>query len=579
MELISLDEIKKINKWKGPGAHFLARVLMRTFQYDKINYLYDKHKNLKNFQFIDAILKDIGIRAIINHSEISRIPVEGSFIIVSNHPYGGVEGLILLNIIKNIRPDIKVMANFLFHKIYPIKDLIIPVNPFEQYESISSFKGIKEAINHLDEGHPLIIFPAGEVSTYYNGNNTVADRKWKKSIVKFIKKAKVPIIPVFFGGTNSPLFHFLGKIHPALRTARLPAELLNKKNKKIFVRIGTAIPVKEQEKFDNITLYGRYLRARVYALNTELEIKNFFSVFKIKTRPSEIIQPIEVGLLEKEIKDISFSYKLFEHGSMHVFCAPPDTIPNILNEIGRLREVTFRLVGEGTNQSCDLDEYDLYYHHLFIWSIDEKKIIGAYRLGFGDNIYLKYGIKGFYTRSLFKYKKEIYPVFRNCIELGRSFIIKEHQRSPLPLYLLWKGIFYTLIKNSQYKYLIGPVSISNEYSIVSKKIIMDYMMKHHFNKELAKYVKPRKKLKVNLPNLDTDIISQVSKELVNLDKLISDVEQDRFKIPVLLKKYLQLNGKIVAFNLDPRFNNALDGLLILNVNDIPDDIIQYLSRS
>lgn len=247
-------------------------------------------------------------------------------------------------------------------------------------------------------------------------------------------------------------------------------------------------------------------------------------------------------------------------------------------ELGRLREITFRSVGEGTNKSMDIDEYDLYYQHLFIWDSEAEKIVGAYRVGLGNEILTQYGVRGFYIQSLFRMKYRFKKVLKQSIELGRSFIIEEYQKKPLPLFLLWKGILYFLIKNEDYRYLIGPVSISNEFSEFSRSMIIKFVQLNYFNHEFARYIRPRMKYNVPGYNIDEDILLESAENLNKFDKLLSDIETSGFKMPVLLKKYLKLNGKIIGFNLDPKFNNALDGLLILDLFDVPMETIAALSK-
>jgi putative hemolysin len=425
----------------------------------------------------------------------------------------------------------------------------------------------------------LLIFPAGEVSTYYPDSNGVSDRKWMKQAVKFIKKAKVPVVPVYFQGTNSRAFHALGFIHPLLRTAKIPSELLNKKDKLIKVRIGNPISVREQQEYPEVERFGRFLRTKTYLLGTNLEVKKFFKpVFAFPKFEENVVPPINTGLLIKEIENLPPTSLLFKQINYSVYCAPANMIPNVLNELGRLREITFREIGEGTNKKTDIDEYDLYYNHLFIWDNLTNTIAGAYRIGMGKEIMQQYGIKGFYIKSLFKIKKKFYPVMSEALELGRSFIVKEHQRNPLSLFLLWKGILQFLVRNPDYRYLIGPVSISNRFSSLSKGLIVNYIEENHFNGHLAKYVKPRKKFKVPVSNIDTDILTENIKGLKGLDSVIKDIEPGNYRIPVLLKKYIELNGKVVCFNVDPKFNDALDGLLILDLHNVPDDAIKMLSK-
>ncbi|MDB5001105.1 MAG: hemolysin, partial [Mucilaginibacter sp.] len=273
-------------------------------------------------------------------------------------------------------------------------------------------------------------------------------------------------------------------------------------------------------------------------------------------------------------------YKVWTEKNYEVFITPTSLIPNVIREIGRLREITFREVGEGTNKATDLDGYDIYYHHLFIWDVEAKLIVGAYRIGLGDEIFYSVGKKGFYINELFKIKEQFTPVLKKSLELGRSFIRKEYQTKPLPLFLLWKGILKFLIDNPRYQYLIGPVSISNSFSQFSKSLIVDYINRNHFDHDLAQYVKPRKKFKVNFENIDTDLLRSANEDTFKgLDNLISEVETHNMKVPVLLRQYISLNAKIISFNIDPKFADCLDGFLVLDLEKVPEDILEKLGKN
>jgi putative hemolysin len=244
-----------------------------------------------------------------------------------------------------------------------------------------------------------------------------------------------------------------------------------------------------------------------------------------------------------------------------------------------LREITFREVGEGTNRSIDIDEFDLYYHQMFIWDEEAERIVGAYRIGKGKDILEQYGKRGFYLQSLFKISDDFKPVLNESLELGRSFVIREYQRKPMPLFLLWKGILYFLLKNPEYRYLIGPVSISNNYSKISKDLIIRFILQNHLNWKMAQFVKPRNSYKFKSDNPDFNILMEnMERDINRLDKAIGDLDELNSGLPVLLKKYIKLNAKIIAFNVDPKFNNCLDGLIMLDVNDVPKSTIESLSK-
>ncbi len=583
MKLVDAKDLLKANesiKWLG-GESF-AKFLMYILRLNKLNHLYSANYEKQGTDFIKALINDLEIKIEIDEEELKRIPKDGAFITISNHPFGGIDGIILIHVLCAIRPEFKAMANFLLKKIEPIKDYFLGVNPFENHKgAASSTGGLKEAFRHLSDNHPLGIFPAGEVSTYQSTTNRVTDKAWNPSILKFIKKANVPVIPIYFKGSNSLIFHLLGLIHPTLRTVKLPSELLNKKNKTIQLRIGNPISVKEQNEFSDILQYGRYLRTKTYLLGTPLEVKKFYKQHQQlnKATMEDIIPAVPSEKIEQEILNLSEEFLLFKSKNYVVYCAPTKKIPNIFNELGRLRELTFRKVGEGTGNSSDFDEYDLYYHQMFIWDENAKKIVGAYRVGKGNEIIEEYGINGFYLQSLFKIHKDFTPILNQSLELGRSFIVEEYQRKPLPLFLLWKGILYFLLKNPDSRYLIGPVSISNKYSDLSKELIIRFVMDNHFNYDMAQYIKSRKQFKLKGKGVDTEILLENTKDDINkLDKLIGDFEITNDKLPVLLKKYISLNAKIIGFNVDPNFNDCLDGLIVLDLFDVPIKVIESLSK-
>lgn len=584
MNLIDSKDIKAaghLDRFGGKvGGSLVARLVMYIMRLDKINKLYSDVYDENGEAFLERLIEALGVSIEVNEEDLQKIPKEGAFITISNHPFGGLDGIILIKLLSKIRPDYKVMANFLLKKIEPIKDYFLGVNPFESVKDISSAGGLKEALRHLSEGKPLGLFPAGEVSAYQADSNSVEDKEWSTSVLKLIRKANVPVIPIYFKGSNSLLFQILGLIHPMLRTVKLPSELLNKKNRVIRLRIGTPISVETQRSFTDIIQYGKFLRAKTYLLGSSLEVKKFFlKSQKAGKKIEPVAGEIARDILLKEVGCIREDYLLFSMKNYSVYCAPTMKIPNILNEIGRLREVTFRAVGEGTNRSIDLDEFDLYYYHLFIWDDDCNRIVGAYRVGKGKDIIDRYGVKGFYINTLFKLRKEMRPVLYEAIELGRSFIIEEYQRKPLPLFMLWKGILYFLIKNPEYRYLIGPVTISGKYTDVSKELIMKFIQRNHWDEDLAQYVVPRCKYRVETGVPDVDVMVDASgDDIAALDKFIGDIEPSSDKLPILLKKYISLNGRIIGFNIDPKFNMCLDGLLILDLFDVPMNTVESLSK-
>ena len=573
------EKASKIDKLHMPG---LASLMMEIMKINEVNEVFKKAEHLQGEAFIDKILQIIGITIEFDESELNNLPKKGAFLAIANHPYGGIEGLILLKILCIVRPDSKLMANFLLKKIPNLSDYFIGVNPFETVENSSSISGIKSTIIQLNSGIPIGIFPAGEVSTYKTKMQKITDRSWHPVVGKLIKRANVPVVPIYFHGNNGLLFNLLSLIHPSLRTAKLPSELFNKQGHIIKLRIGKPVKPSELPFYDSPIKLLDYLRAKTYALgaglDNEKKIFNPRTIFKIRKKSQEIIAPISVEDLDREIANLT-EFLVCSEKNYEVYICSSTAIPFILKEIGRLREVTFREIGEGTNKRTDLDEYDINYNHLFIWDKESKMIVGAYRIGKGAEIFYSMGKRGFYLNELFKIKKQFYPILMKSLELGRSWIRKEYQQKPLPLFLLWKGIVQFLSKNSEYRYLIGPVSISNWFTKLSKSLIVEFIRNNNFDHELSQFVKPRKNFKVDFSKIDKDLLTEGSKTLKDLDSLISDIEITNMRIPVLLKQYLALNAKIISFNIDPKFSDSLDGFLVLDIETIPNEILKKLGKN
>lgn len=569
----------RINKFPLPG---LASLLMEVMKINEVNETFQRASHLQGTAFIDKVLQILGVSVELNVGELNNIPKKGGFVAIANHPYGGIEGLILLKILCTVRPDTKLMVNFLLKKIPNLAEYFIAVNPFENVEHSSSISGIKSTLSLLQSGTPIGLFPAGEVSTYNLQQHQVTDKLWHPVAGKILAKAKVPVVPVYFSGNNGLFFNMLSLIHENLRTARLPSELFNKRGHTIQVRIGRPINTSEFSDHGNAAKLLSYLRAKTYALGSGLEnekrLFNPRNIFKVKKRPEIIADELPAEALRLEINNLE-EQKVWSEKNYEVYISSASKIPNILKEIARLREITFREVGEGTNKTIDLDKYDIYYEHLFIWDHREKRIVGAYRMGRGDEILYSLGPTGFYLAELFKIKKQFNSIFRESLELGRSWIRKEYQQKALPLFLLWKGISKYLIDHPQYRYLIGPVSISNKFSKFSKSLMVDYISKNHFDHELAQYVKPRKKFKLDLSRIDADVLLESNSSLKDLDDLISDIETTHMKIPVMLRQYLALNARIICFNIDPKFSDTLDGFLVADMENIPEEIIDKLAKN
>ena len=575
-----------LNKW-GILKNPMASVMMKFAKINKINTLYDKIKDKEGQNFFDSLLSELNIKYLAFQEDLAKIPKTGPFILVANHPLGALDGIIMCKILSEIRPDFKVMANFLLTNIKPMAPYVISVNPFENRKEVySSISGMREALRHLQEGNCLGIFPAGEVSNKNNEFNEIQDKEWEEPVLKLIKKAKVPVVPMYFHAKNSELFYKVAKFHPDLQTLMIPAEMLNKRERPIKIRIGRPVTPKVQNEYETVKDLGRFLRKKVYMMKSYFEdrksVAEFLKVKDLNIMPQkeEVVQNIiDETPLSEILVDIENLRKkegkmLFSNGEYEVYFTNFDEIPAMMREIGRQRELTFRAVGEGTNLPFDLDEYDKHYCHLILWDNAQQKIAGAYRMALGAEVMKNYGIKGFYTSSLFDFDQELQPFFRKIIEMGRAYITLEYQQRPLPLFLLWKGIVHVCLRYPEHKFLMGGVSISNGFSDFSKSLMIEFMRSHYYDAVVAQHVRPKNEYKVHLSERDKELFFEgVDNDLNKFDKLIDDFEPE-LRLPVLIKKYIKQNAKVVAFNVDPNFNDAVDGLMYIRISDLPESTIK-----
>lgn len=582
MKLFKPNDILKANpKLSFTGGEHFARFLMLLLRFGKLNRVFNQIGNKKGLDFVDELIKILKIDFIYDREELQRrVPHSGPAIVVCNHPFGGLESILLIRMLSEIRPDFKIVSTQLLQKIDPISEFFLEDNEFQKKtDKRPIVPNPEKANNQLVNNGILCLFPAGDVSRFDEAR-VLTDKQWQYNVLKFIKQQKVPVVPIHFQGNNSRLFYLMGNIHYSLRNMQLPTEILYQRKKPVKIRIGNPIPVAEQDKFQDIYQYGRYLRAKTYLLSSKIEVRRFFNYsLKRQHRIEPVAEPLPKEKIVQELSSIGIEFLLFRMKNYTVYCAPSKLIPNILLEIGRLREVTFRQVGEGTNRSIDLDEFDLYYNQMFIWDTETQMIVGAYRIGKGAEIMHKYGVRGFYIQSLFKIKDDMSEMLMQTMELGRSFVIMEYQRKPMPLFLLWKGILYFTLKNPEYRYWMGPVSISDGYSSTSKEMIIKFIMANYFDWQLAKSITPRNSYKFKTDDQNLNVIMQsMDSDINSLDKFIGDVDEMNSGLPVLLKKYIKLNAKIIGFNVDPQFNNCLDGLIALDTFNIPTNTIESFSK-
>ncbi len=586
--MMKQEPVFKLNSpFKDPFRDKLFRMMqgsMEKFLYlDQIERIYSASAAVteEGGDFIGNVLKTVQVSYAVSDDDLKRIPDDGNVVVVANHPFGAIEGIVLLDLLRKRRRDSKVMANYLLGRMPEMDPYCIYVDPFGGKTSASANMGsMRRALQWLKEGHLLANFPSGEVSHLDLQKRQVRDPEWSHTIARIIRKTESPVIPIFFDGRNGNLFQLMGLIHPRFRTAMLPHELVHMKNSVLGVRVGRLISFDKLRSFDDNGDMMEYLRFRTYLLsNRGTDRRERSRRFMIPRRATmqEISDPVPPSLICEEIDCLLQNGDgMLENDEFSVLLAKAEDIPHTLQEIGRLREITFREESEGTGQATDLDKYDTYYRHLILWSKNNREVVGAYRLAMTDEVLERFGKKGLYTSTLFRYKRALLEHLGPALELGRSFIRPEYQRNYTSLLLLWKGIGAVILKYPRYKSLFGPVSINNDYHSVSRQLLVAFLKINNFEPDLAHLIRARNPLPpMSIREWDPKtFFNRESVDVSELSDLISEIEKDQKGIPVLLKQYLKLGGKLLSFNIDPDFSNVLDGMMWVDLLETDRKIIE-----
>ncbi|MBV8845727.1 MAG: lysophospholipid acyltransferase family protein, partial [Bryobacterales bacterium] len=489
---------------------------------------------------------------------------EGPVLVVANHPFGLVEAVIIGAILSRMRGDVKFLANSLLAAVPQLHDLILPVDiSGGSTAARSNLKAVREAVAWLQGGHVLVVFPAGEVASIQFPPLGITDPRWNNSVTRLVERTNAAVLPIFVHGANGPAFHIAGAIHPQFRTLLLPREFLNKQGKRIRVSIGSPIRSNRILTSEVRRDPTEYLRKRTFLLESRSGAKGRT---RFEPRLTPVAAGIDPALLANEIATLPAGQTLLSHAGYTVYEAAAAQIPSVLREIGRLREITFRGAGEGTGNSIDLDEFDRHYRHLILWNVESREVVGAYRFARTDEVLSRFGPRGLYTHTLFRLSPEFHASVGPALELGRSFVRPEYQKSYQALLLLWKGIGQYLVSHPRYRYLFGPVSISRDYSACSRAVMVSFLKARCGDEALASSVQPRHKFQVRpIRDLAAGNLGSLLANVDELSEVIADLEPDHKGVPILLRHYVNLGGRILDFSVDRNFSNTLDGLIVVDL--------------
>jgi putative hemolysin len=500
--------------------------------------------------------------------DLDRVPATGPLLVVANHPFGGLDGLILLSVLHRVRPDVKVLATSLLRAIPDLRDHCLYVDTLAgRSAAAANAGGVRAAIQWARRGGAIGLFPAGEVAHARTPEGTVVDSAWPDSLARLVRHTGATVLPIFFEGANSRLFTAAGRVHPLLRTALLPRELLRKRHSNVQIRIGAAVPARRLVSMACDSERVSYLRLRTDALR-DAGRESAGAHAGTSTRQSDIAPATPARRVAAEIAALPGESCLGRSGSLAVYFARAADVPATLLEIGRLREITFRAAGEGSGHDRDLDVFDERYDHLVAWNHDRAEVVGAYRIGRTDALLPRYGTSGLYTSTLFQYDRRLLDQLDPALELGRAFVRPEYQKDYSPLLLLWKGIGTFVSRNPRYRMLFGPVSISNDYRSISREILLRFLYATSLKPDFARFVTPRNPPACLDGRGAASLPGAIVKSIAEVGALLAEIESDQKGVPVLLRQYLKLNAKLLGFNVDPAFGNALDGLMLVDLLDV-----------
>jgi putative hemolysin len=571
---------------QSPDLFPFRGLAQRFLPLERVRQLYRRAQQPFNRSLLENVLSEMRVEYHIADSDLAHIPAAGPVLVTANHPFGVLDGAILGALLSHVRPDVKVLTNFVLAGIPELHEHCIFVDPFGSPRSTALNRGaLRRAVAWLRAGGMLAMFPAGEVSHINLRQMEIADPEWNPAAARLIRITGADTLPVFFSGRNSVPFQAMGLLHPSLRTVWLLNEFLHQAGKRVEVRVGSVISAAALRQASSSREAASYLRWRTYLLAQRGRpgrqiAPALRSVFP-RSRQEPIAASLSRRLLLAEAEKLRSENCLEESREFSVHAAEARQIPNLLQELGRLREITFRSAGEGTGRSRDLDRFDHYYKHLLLWSKVNQELIGAYRMGLTGEILPALGVAGLYTNMLFRYDPRFFEGLGPALELGRSFIRLEYQRQYAPLLMLWKGIGRYLAGRPELAVLFGAVSISSRYNRVSRELIVRFFQARERDNQLARWVTPRRPFQPTwIRPGDSPTACAKLKDLEDLADPIGDLETDGKGIPILLKQYAKLGGRLISFNLDRKFSDVLDGLVLVDLRQTdPAALARYMGKN
>lgn len=572
-KLIDTDSLVRA-PWQRGLFRLIKPAIEGLFGVDTVNKHYREVAGIADpVEFAEAVYRQLGIRYTLQEADLERLrKVTGPLVLVANQPFGGLEALLLLLLMRRVRPEFKLMAAEALANIPELKGSFIFVDPVAaEGNRRSNYSGLRASVQHLRAGGLLGVFPSGGVASFNPKTFRIEEPAWNSQVARLIQLTQAAVVPVYFHGHNSALFQTASLINPRLRNTLLIRELASGHIRALDFQVGGIITPHKLEEYQDPVELTAYLRSKTYLLGERYEEPKL-RFAQIKPQESRglpqqepVIDPVPVAELEAEIGALPPDQKLFTAKEVEVYVCTAQQAPGLLRELGRLREITFRGVGEGTGKSLDVDQFDQWYDHIFLWHTENREIAGAYRIARCDEVMRTRGQEGLYINTLFHIQPSLYTQINPALELGRSFVAERYQKAYWSLLLLWTGIGQYIVRRPHYHGLIGPVSITGEFHTTSKDLLVKFLVENKLNTLIRDLVKPKHPYNVAKAR-GVELFNSFSiRDLNDVQDLIDAIETSDLKVPILLKHYLKMAGSILAFNVDPDFSNVLDALMYIDL--------------
>lgn len=540
-------------------------VIKRLVGIDRLNSFYASlNHNAEVVDFVSEVIEKLGLECSVDSDMIRKIPQTGPVVVVSNFPHGGIDGLVMLDALLSYRKDTKILADSIFAKAKPLDQAIIGIEDLD-HTSKGSLSGLRAARRHLKNGGVLVLFPSQSVATYRRGFVDFGDDEWNLSLMKFIASTSAPVVPAYISGRNSLMFHLIHKLHHRLGTIRLVREVFNKEGAVVSVSFGEAISVEMLSALSPFDEWRRVIVANIVLLQTltaesrrnspseELPVvveseeqgskPQQLKIHKVRTSPlwPRALWPEKQNDIAREIKALHHSARLMSQGVYDLYLAPVEDVPqttlyveSLRKEMAVSRHYKFRV------------EDDPHSRLIICWDREQSRIAAAVRVGYGDEIFERVGVDGFYCNADFDFSHKFLPLLQSSIEVGQWVVADGYVSQSEPRWLLWRGEMSALMRSEKHDYLLSVVRICSSRSLTARRLIVNHMVTHYYKADYQGQIVPRHPVRSLARAMFDPATMQVLNRRDLMQSFIRVADPMIDPMSPMIRRYIQVGGEAVG---------------------------------